>query len=175
MWKQPTSAWDNPWQKAPRSKAEPPISGSCSMAWILPDALAFGSLPLPGDSFRFHALGIRSILTLCEAIEGTLPSDIPQQFIWQRLTLPDSRYSHHPDVPQMARVAHYIHTQISQNSPIYVHCFAGIERSPAACIAYLCQYHKLELWEAIHQVKQVRPQVVLSDLQLHTLRQLIPL
>jgi len=125
------------------------------------------------DAVRLHQAGIRSVLTLCAPEEGTLPSDIPEQFTWLRLVLPDSRHPAPPDVAQMECAVRYVHDQISQGHPIYVHCLAGIERSPTVCIAYLCQYHHLELWDAIHQVKQVRPQTLLSDLQMQTLRQLI--
>ncbi|MBD2155271.1 dual specificity protein phosphatase [Leptolyngbya sp. NM2-A1] len=144
------------------------------MAWLLPGLLAFGSLPREGDSQRFHQLGIRSVLTLCAAQEGDIPADMPQQFDWLRVMLPDSRYAARPDATQMARAVCFIHTQVSQKTPVYVHCLAGIERSPAVCIAYLCCHQDLELWEAIHQVKQVRPQVLLTEVQLQAIRQLIP-
>lgn len=174
MWKSPASPWGKPRRKSTRQAELSPVPTGCSMAWLLPGVLAFGSLPRSGDVDRFSQLGIRSVLTLCAAQEGPMPANLPQQFAWLRVMLPDSRYAARPDPVQMARAVRFIHTQVSQNSPIYVHCLAGIERSPAVCIAYLCCHHNLELWEAIHQVKQVRPQILLSDVQLQAIRQLIP-
>jgi protein-tyrosine phosphatase len=143
------------------------------MAWLLPGLLAFGSLPRKEDPQRFHQLGVQSVLTLCAAQEGDIPAEISEQFAWLRVMLPDSRYAARPDPVQMAQAVRFVHTQVSQKAPTYVHCLAGIERSPAVCIAYLCCHQNLELWEAIHRVKQVRPQVLLSDMQLQAIRQII--
>ncbi len=38
-----------------------------------------------------------------------------------------------------------------------MHCLAGIERSPTVCIAYLCRYHNLEIWEATNWLKEIHP------------------
>lgn len=147
--------------------------GGCSLSWLLPDALAFGSLPHPQDYVRFQRAGIQIVLTLCAEAEGDIPTSIQRDFTWVRLALPDSRYATDLRVDQMEQAVHVVHHGISQGKVIYVHCLAGVERSPAVCIAYLCRYHHLELWEAVQRVKQARPKANLSDLQIQTIRQFI--
>lgn len=44
-------------------------------------------------------------------------------------------------------------------SKVYVHCFAGISRSPTVCIAYLMKEKGMTLEEADRTVRNTRPQV----------------
>ena len=77
------------------------------------------------------------------------------------------------EVRQLVTVVEMIHTYLQQQAPIYVHCYAGMERSPTACIAYLCRYQGLELWEAHHWVKQVHRRTQLTDSQVRVLREFV--
>lgn len=153
---------------------EPPAKRSKScIRWILPQKLAVGRLPRLEDVSDFTQSDIKAVLTLCAPQEGSLPAAIIQQFHCQRFVLPDSHYKTPLEVRQIAAVVEIIHTCVQRRSPIYVHCFAGMERAPSACIAYLCRHQGLELWEALHCVKQVHRRTRLTDAQIRVLREFV--
>ena len=69
-----------------------------------------------------------------------------------------------PTVEQLARGAKFIHEQTSAGRPVYVHCAAGLGRSPTQVIAYLMTrgYHTPD---AIDFVEARRPFITLSAKQ----------
>ena len=147
-------------------------SKSC-VHWILPNKLAVGRLPRLEDVSELTQANIKGVLSLCAPQEGSLPAEIIQQFHCQRYVLPDSHYKTPLEVRQIVTVVEIIHAYLQKQMPIYVHCLAGMERSPSACIAYLCRYHGLELWEALHWVKQVHRRTRLTDSQVKILREFV--
>lgn len=155
---------------SPNSDSFPPVSG---LHWILPTELAVGRLPKLGDRAIFAQAGISVVLSLCAKSEGMLPEEITQNFHCVRVILPDSRYVAALRVEQLAQVVNAIHQFTQRQQPVYVHCLAGMERSPTVCIAYLCQYHNMKLWEAFRYVKQVYPQATPTDAQLQIVQNLI--
>ena len=44
-----------------------------------------------------------------------------------------------------------------QKGPVYVHCFAGVERSPLICIAYLMKNQNIDLQDALEYLMQTHP------------------
>lgn len=52
-----------------------------------------------------------------------------------------------------------VHEMRSGGHPTYVHCTAGINRSPTVAIAYLMRHHDLELEAAWTRVTERRPSV----------------
>ncbi len=145
------------------------------MSWVIPGKLAVGGLPRAGDSMTLAEANIEAVLTLCARAEGVLPSDITDHFRCFRYILPDSYYIFDLQAEQLAQVVEMMHEQIEQDRAVYVHCLAGVERSPTACIAYLCQYQDLELWEAVSHLKQVHPDAMPTDSQLQVVRELVQL
>ncbi len=138
--------------------------------WILPGELALGGLPASGDRAIFDQANISIVFSLCAQSEGDLPETITQNFRCVRVILPDSRYVATLQVEQLAQVVNSIHQFIQRQQPVYVHCLAGIERSPTVCIAYLCQYHNMKLWEAFNYVKEICPRAMPTDAQLKTVQ-----
>ena len=145
---------------------------SC-IRWILPQKLAVGRLPRLEDVPDLMQSNIKVVLSLCAPQEGALPAAVIQQFHCQRYVLPDSHYKTQLEVKQVVTVVEIIHTYIQSQAPIYVHCFAGMERAPTACIAYLCRHQGLELWEAHHLLKQVHRRTRLTDAQIRVLREFV--
>lgn len=140
-----------------------------SVRWVVANQLAIGALPKPGMSRVLAAAGIKAILSLCAPAEGQLPDDVAQHFRCLRFILPDSQFIAGLQISQLATVVELIHASIQANEPIYVHCLAGIERSPTACIAYLCRHHQLELWEAINCLKQAHKRAMPTDAQIQVI------
>lgn len=139
--------------------------------WVLPNQLAVGRLPRSGEGLVLQHIGIRSVISLCAESEGAWPEDLKQQIRCVRYVLPDSHYSWPLSAPQIAEAVELLHRELSTHAPVFVHCLAGIERSPTLCIAYLCRYQHLSLWEAHNWVKQAHAESVPTDAQLQAIRE----
>ncbi len=144
-----------------------------SINWVIPGKLAIGGLPRSEQGKEMMQHGIKVLLSLCDDAEGRLPQSFGQQFQCLRFVLPDSHYARELKVNQLIEVVNLVHQTIQLQQPIYVHCLAGIERSPTVCIAYLCQFYNLELWEAINWIKQAHPIATPSNAQIRVLREFV--
>ena len=151
----------------------PVTRGRSKLDWVIPGKLAVGGLPQPGDSKILARSGIKVVFSLCSGQEGKLPPDVLQKFYCLRLSLPDSRYATQLHSVQIAKAVGVIHKSLHKQWPIYVHCLAGIERSPTVCTAYLCRYYKLEIWEAISELKRVRPESMPTEMQIRVLQEFL--
>lgn len=154
------------------TKSSSPIK-ALSIDWVLPGKLAVGRLPQPGDSTALLKANIKFVLTLCAEQEGALPKDITDNFQCLRLVLPDRFYTNEMTVEQLAEAVTVVRQNLEKSMPTYVHCLAGIERSPTVCIAYLCKYEKMELWEAANWLKQVHPNSLPHPAALRAIREFI--
>ena len=138
-------------------ESKPAKAKGLSIDWVLPGKLALGRLPRPGESLSLKQANIKVVLSLCSETEGTLPDDISENFQCFRVVLPDRFYDNELTVEELTEAVNIVRENMEKQLPIYVHCVAAIERSPTVCIAYLCKYHQMELWEAINWLKQVHP------------------
>jgi atypical dual specificity phosphatase len=152
--------------------AVPPIE-MIQYRWIIPHQLAVGPLPDAEIYQQLKTAGIQAVLSLCAADEGEIYPQVPQEFLWERLVLPDSHYEERMQVEQLAAAVAIVDKAISQHLPIYVHCLAGMERSPTVCIAYLCAHQGLELWEALNWVQQYNRRTSLQSHQLQVLQEFV--
>ena len=64
--------------------------------------------------------------------------------------------------PFLDQVTEYIDVEINKNKKVLVHCKAGINRSPAFVLAYLCRYNNMSIEEAQKYILQ-RRKVQLKD------------
>jgi atypical dual specificity phosphatase len=141
-----------------------------SIRWILPDRLAVGPIPDAQIHQQLADAGIKAVLTLCAETEGDLYSEVPTTFNWQRLVLPDSHYEEKMRPDQIAAAVEVIYQNLTQGQPTYVHCLAGMERSPSICIAYLCRHENMPLWEAVQWVKQKNARTSITSHQMQILQ-----
>ena len=143
------------------------------LRWILPNRLAVG--PIPDETIAIHLAqsGVKAILTLCDETEGQLPAHISNRFQWKRYVLPDGHYKVKMKSFELHEALECLHLTLSQNLPTYVHCLAGMERSPTVCVSYLCIHEKMPLWEALNWVKQCNPRTSITNEQLQVIQQVI--
>lgn len=153
-------------QKAHASK-RPAIS------WVIPGKLAVGRMPRSEEAPLLAAAKIQVILSLCADSERPLPPELSQQFRCLRLVLPDSHYATEMKPEQLVAAVKVVHRSFTNNLPIFVHCLAGVERSPTVCIAYLCRHHHLELWEAVNWLKQVHPFAMPTKSQIRVVQEFL--
>ena len=54
-------------------------------------------------------------------------------------------------------ITSHIHKELLKGSKIFIHCFAGVQRSASVVVAYLSRYTGLSLDESIKCVLSKRP------------------
>ncbi|MEM9217154.1 MAG: dual specificity protein phosphatase [Cyanobacteria bacterium P01_F01_bin.150] len=141
--------------------------------WILPNQLAVGRCVRPGEEAILAEARIHSVLALCDESEAQTPFRVQENFHVMRHPLPDSHKAY-PLIPKdVMSTLNILHHNIVHNRPTYVHCLAGMERSPTICIAYLCVFKGYGLWESFNWVKQVNPRTCPTEAQLDVVRWLI--
>jgi len=59
--------------------------------------------------------------------------------------------------PHLAQASAFIDSALRAGGGVLVHCVAGINRSPAICVAYMVQRLRVPLLEATHRVWRARP------------------
>lgn len=75
-----------------------------------------------------------------------------------------------PTVEQLAKGSAFIHDQVANNRAVYIHCAAGLGRSPTQVIAYLMTCG-MTSQQAVDFVEVRRPFIVLSQSQLRRLNE----
>lgn len=153
-----------------RKGRSPARSEALVLSWVLPTKLAVGRLPRMGDGATLAQAGIRTVVAFCAETEGMWPEDVTDQFRCHRLVLPDSHYDREMEAGELTTAVELLHEQLQGHGPVYVHCLAGVERSPTVCVAYLCRYHRLEMWEALNWLKSIHPRTMLPESHLRALR-----
>jgi protein-tyrosine phosphatase len=127
-------------------------------SWILPKKLAVGSFPKSTTSAdQLKQMKITAVLSLTEPDEQQLPSEITEQFRWQRVAIPDGYTGGIPDPKHFAQALEILTAWEKQQQTAYVHCLAGIGRSASVCVAYLVHSQGMSLAEAMSFVKQCHP------------------
>ncbi|MFM2430394.1 MAG: hypothetical protein RLZZ511_1607 [Cyanobacteriota bacterium] len=141
--------------------------------WIIDQHLAVGPIPNAQLYEQLREAGFRSVLTLCAETEGALYPDVSKTFQWQRLVLPDSHYEEALQPAQLAEAVDILHQFITQAGPTYIHCLAGMERSPSVCVSYLCLHQGMEVWEALNWVKQRNARTSITQPQVQVIQALV--
>lgn len=153
------------WGRASRASHSLPLS------WVIPGKLALGALPRSPESLT--QAKIAAVLSLSHPWEGCLPATFDGQFELYRCPLPDSRCHEKLTPEQLAKAVEIVRHSVQNHQALYVHCWAGIERSPTVCIAYLCRYDRQPLWDALEWVKTVHPSARPTPDQLGAIEQFL--
>lgn len=125
--------------------------------WVLIDELAISSAPINDINLEYiYKEGIKSILTLCSEKEVLLPKKISQNFKHKRLFLPDHNYKEDLHINDIKKALNTIN-ELKKNGPVLVHCYAGVERSPLICIAWLIYKKGIDSDSALRYLMQVNP------------------
>ncbi len=126
-----------------------------SFSWVLVDELMVGSAPLNNDHLMLlESEGINSVLTLCSSKEVNISEDINKYFIHKSFILPDHTFQKYPQPNEIISVLEILEDLIGKG-PVYVHCFAGIERSPLICMAWLIKKYKMRVNESLRYMMNI--------------------
>lgn len=138
----------------PRSKHASPFR----IDWVLRGELALGPLPRTlGQWLLLKDEGVKAILTLCPADECTWPVGLEQHFACSRRVLPDHRSGRSPSCDELEEALEELARLRGEAGAVYVHCAAGMERSPLVCMAWLMRRRGLSRLQALDYLMQVHP------------------
>ena len=99
---------------------------------------------------------INSILSLVPEKELQPPKNTNTLFNWHNYPLPDHTYDQDISKLQIIEAASILNDLIKSDIT-YIHCNAGIERSPFICIAWLVIYRNYNVITASDYIKQIHP------------------
>ena len=125
--------------------------------WVLKDEIAIG--PAPRKKIHFEYLrqkNIKSILNLCNEEEAPILEGVEETFHFKRFTLPDHKVNKNILVSEINESIEII-SILKRNGPVFVHCFAAVERSPLICMAWLVVKNKISPQRALDYLMQVHP------------------
>ena len=123
--------------------------------WVLNNELAVGPAPLKKSHFEYLAnKNIKSILNLCNEKEAPIEDNFKLLFNFKRFTLPDHKVNKEIEIYEIKEIIKIIES-LQSFGPIYIHCFAGVERSPLICMAWLISKHKLSPQRALDYLMEV--------------------
>jgi hypothetical protein len=125
--------------------------------WVLVQELAVGPAPRACRHLdRLRADGIAAILSLCSEEEAPPPPELATRFATRRLVLPDHRCERLPELGELEDALAAL-AELRRHGPVYVHCMAGMERSPLVCLGWLMRQHRLTPQRALDYLMQVHP------------------
>tara|TARA_A100001388_G_C28636782_1_gene435047 strand:- start:340 stop:798 length:459 start_codon:yes stop_codon:yes gene_type:complete len=125
--------------------------------WVLVNELAIG--PAPKKERHLLMLkenGIKSIFSLCSESEAPPPEGFYNSFECKRFVLPDHKAGRLPELQELLTALDIL-KQSMENSPVFIHCVAAIERSPLVCMSWLVKEKGLSALNAFEYMKEVHP------------------
>jgi hypothetical protein len=125
--------------------------------WVLAQELAVGTAPRTKLHLDLLSLeGIEAILSLCSEKEAAPPAELASRFFSKRLVLPDHRSERLPELSELEAALTAL-AELRRHGPVYVHCVAGVERSPLVIMGWLMKQHQLTAQRALDYLMQVHP------------------
>ena len=123
--------------------------------WVLNKKLALGPAPRKKEDFnKLKNNQIKSILSLCSENEVNVEVNYEEDFYCKRVILPDHKYEEALTIDQLNLAINTL-AEIIEFGPVYVHCVAGIERSPLLCMAWLVKNYELTPTQALDYLMDV--------------------
>ena len=138
--------------------------------WVLINKICLGSAPRNNeDILNLKKNGIKSVLSLCSIEEAPFSKDLEKYFIHKRIVLPDHRAERSIKKDEIIRSLKLIDS-LNNLFPIFIHCLAGVERSPLICMAWLMKNRNLSFQESLDYLVQINPSSIPLTEQLIPLR-----
>ena len=125
--------------------------------WVLVNRLAMGSAPKSEGNIKIlKSQNINSILSLCSEEEAPLINNLHFNFKHHKIVLPDHKSDKNISQNQIKNSLKLLNSLYSEGN-VFIHCYAGIERSPLICIAWLIESKKLKFIDAIEYIRDIHP------------------
>ncbi|MFQ6539986.1 MULTISPECIES: protein-tyrosine phosphatase family protein [Aphanothece] len=127
------------------------------LSWVLKQELALGRAPQrPRHLDLLENAGLQGVLSLCAREEAPPPPQLEERFRCRRLVLPDSHSGRAPEPGELQAAVTALEALLREG-PVYLHCQAGLERSPLVAMAWLMRHRRLDLQAALEYLREVHP------------------
>jgi hypothetical protein len=154
------------WRKQP-----PPFRFS----WVLQQELAIGPMPRTlGDWEQLRRAGIRSRFSCCYPEEEQTCVPPPTDFVEARCSLPDHRAQETMRPERLSEAISGARHLLDSHPPLYLHCWAGQERSALIAVALVSSMRALSLLDALLWVKRTHRGAAPLYAHLEMLESLLP-
>ena len=123
--------------------------------WILSNEIAIGAAPKNFEDINhLKKNNINGILSLCSKEENPFNVNLKNFFNCKNILLPDHKYKYSLSIDQLNLALENL-SILKKGGSVYVHCLAGVERSPIVCMAWLVRYHNLTQTQALDYLMNV--------------------
>lgn len=154
------------WKKLQRSLSQPtkpvfaedPLFNQPLMySWILNHQLAIG--PMPRRTFQWNQLedvGFKTRFSCCYPQENVF-APIPSDWSSANIPLPDHRQQESLDIDKLRLALSTAEELVISSAPVYLHCFAGQERSSLLAVGLTAKFKKIDVFTALEWVRRCHP------------------
>ena len=126
-------------------------------SWILNHKLAIG--PMPRRSFQWSQLedvGFKARFSCCYSYENVF-APIPSDWSSANIPLPDHRQQESLDEDRLTLALNTAEELIERSAPVYLHCFAGQERSSLMAVGLTAKIQNIDVFSALEWVRRCHP------------------
>jgi hypothetical protein len=130
-------------------------TSSLAYSWVITGQLAIG--PIPKTSTHWHQLesdGFKSRFSCCYPNEH-IYEVIPSSWASDEISLPDHRSQEVLTIEKLIlALERSIQMLEKSDGALYLHCFAGQERSALVAVGMISVLHEIDLFESLDFIRQ---------------------
>ena len=140
--------------------------------WIIYQSLAIGASPKHNDDLIYlKRSGVKSVFCLCSNIECPKLNYEESGIFFKRLVLPDHKSKDQLTIELLDNAFNNLKNLIQKKSPVFIHCYAAVERSPLLCLTYLIKEKDMHFDDALAYMMQVHKGTNPMNSQLQILKE----
>ena len=147
--------------RKPESDSDLLFTQPLMYSWILNHQLAIG--PMPRRTFQWNQLeevGFKTRFSCCYPYENIF-APIPIDWSSANIPLPDHRQQESLDIDKLKLALDTAEKLVIASAPVYLHCFAGQERSSLLAVGLTSKIKNIDVFSALEWVRRCHPIIFL--------------